>query len=154
MPQDPSPPPADGTVRVSHLSFSEMMNLTLQMRTRIAGEWQRVINAHAALVAVMVFFASQPEPFVAARLIVFGFYTVVMLTSIANLNESYRGLRLLIAELALFPKPALGGESVTWVRRKDLRADKRLRITMLFLIWVLVGYLLILPLFFGRHALV
>ena len=63
------------------MRFDGLLRLSHDIRARVEAEWQRLINANAALIAVMVFFASRPEPFMAARIIVFAFYSATVLTS-------------------------------------------------------------------------
>ena len=60
-------------VSVGHMNLTETVNFGLQLRTKVDVEWQRVVNIHAALIGVMIFFAGQPEPYTMARLVAFLF---------------------------------------------------------------------------------
>ncbi|MFZ1726954.1 MAG: hypothetical protein WBO29_10535 [Albidovulum sp.] len=135
------------------MRFDDLLRLTHDVRARVESEWQRLINANAALIAVMVFFASRQEPFMAARIIVFAFYSATVLTSVINLSQSYRGLRLLMHEMTHFPKPTVSAAVLKWLIRNDYRAESWLRLSLPVLVWILVAYLMILPLIMGRTTL-
>ena len=135
------------------MRFEDLLRLAHDVRARVEAEWQRLINANAALIAVMVFFASRQEPFIAARLIVFAFYSATVLTSVVNLSQSYRGLRLLTHEMTHFPNPTVSGAVLNWLVRIDYRAESWLRLSLPVLVWILVAYLMILPLILGRTTI-
>ncbi len=132
------------------MCFEDLLKLTHEVRAQVESEWQRLINSNAALIAVMVFFASRPEPFVAARLVVFAFYTGTVLTSIINLTQAYRGLRILTFEITQCPNPSVSEAVLKWLTRSDYRAESWLRLSLPVVVWILVAYLMILPLIFGR----
>ena len=136
------------------MRFDGLLRLSHDIRARVEAEWQRLINANAALIAVMVFFASRPEPFMAARIIVFAFYSATVLTSVVNLSQSYRGLRLLTYEMTRFPHPTASAAVLKWLTRCDFRAESWLRLSLPLLVWILVAYLMILPLIMGRATLI
>ncbi len=151
MDPDPNEPTAPQPFA---LTFSQILSLSLDMRGRIEAEWQRLVAAHAALIAAMVFFASRAEPFITARIVVFVFYSATVMISILNLRQAYSGLRIVTGELNRFDRTGVGAPVIDWMLRHDFRADRWLRTTMPILVWMLVFYLMILPLFLGRvHTL-
>jgi hypothetical protein len=145
--------PESQEIRGAGMRFEELLKLTHDVRGRVEAEWQRLINANAALIAVMVFFASRQEPFIAARIVVFAFYSATVLTSVVNLAQSYRGLRLLTNEMTQFPNPPVSEVVLKWLTRSDYRAESWLRLSLPIMVWVLVAYLMILPLILGRTSL-
>ena len=140
-------------VRVGHMTLTETVNFGLQLRTKVDVEWQRVVNIHAALIGVMIFFAGQPEPYTMARLVVFLFYSFSLLGSFVNLRETYAGLQQVNNDIALFPEPAIAGGIVPWIKSRNYKHDARTRTGLLGLVWLFVGYLMLLPLILGRTPL-
>ncbi len=136
--------------RVSHLTFHEMLGFGMQLRNKVEIEWQRVVNVHAALIGVMIFFAGQTEPYTAARIVVFVFYSFNVLVSFSNLRESYNGLRHVSRDMMLFSPPSAGGDSIGWIRARTYRHDHWMRSGLLAIVWAVVFYLMILPLWLGR----
>ena len=135
---------------VSHLKYSETLNLHLQLQGKVEAEWHRILYAHAALVAVMVFFANQQYDFVTARVIVYVFYSMNAAFSWLNMRDAYRGLRAVQTDIALFAAPARGGASIGWVNRQDYRANAAFRSGLMVIVWLVVSYLLLGPVVLGR----
>jgi hypothetical protein len=146
----PTPPPAaDGT---ASLKPFELVSLAMQLRGRVDAEWQRAVNLHAALIAVMIFFAGQADPFVAARLIVFVFYTYNIVMLLRGLTEAYAGLRDVTSDLARLPVPEHGAASLRWLTSRHYRRDARFQCTLLVVVWTVIGYLMLSSLVLGRDA--
>lgn len=122
----------------------------MQLGGKVDAEWQRVVNLHAALIGIMVFFAGQRDPYLAARLLVFVFYSFNVVVSFNNLKEVYAGLRQINQDLMLFPPPEIGGHSLEWIRSRTYRHVVWLRSGLLALVWAVVAYLMFVPLLFER----
>lgn len=142
--------PYPGTV--SHMKPSELVSLAMQLRGRADGEWQRAVNLHAALIAVMIFFAGQSDPFVTARLIVFAFYTYNVIVLLRGLIEAYAGLRAVTDDLLLLRAPDLGGHSLRWLTARRYHGDARFQGALLALVWMVTGYLMLSSILLGRAA--
>ncbi len=145
-PTGPATPPP----KVSHMSVAELVNLSQQLRGKSEAEWQRVINLHAALIGVMIFFAGQPETYATARLLVFGFYTFNLVSSYLSHRETFDGLSRVNQDLLAFGTPVAGGASFAWITSRNYRPQIWGRTSLLVLVWLLVGYLMIAPLVLGR----
>jgi hypothetical protein len=143
----------DPEVRVSHLKPAELISFAMQMRARVDGEWQRVVGIHAALIAVMVFFANQPEPFMPARVIVHAFYTYNVIMLLRALRDAYGGLRDVTRDLLLLPPAALGGHSIAWLTRRKFEREVVIQSVLMIAVWLVVGYLLIGGLLLGHRPL-
>ena len=141
------------TVLVSHLKPHELVTLAMQLRARTDGEWQRAINLHGALIAVMIFFANQPEPFLAARVMVYIFYTYNVIMQLRGLTEAYAGLRDVTSDLLLLPAPDRGGRSLEWLTARRFRREAPIQCGLLVAVWVVIGYLLIGSLLLGLTPL-
>lgn len=137
-------PPAE-ELRISHLKYSETVTFALQLRGRADTEWQRVVNMHAALIAVMIFFANETDGFLAARILVFVFYTYNVAVALVNLREAFAGLRAVSNDLRLFPPPPSGGEGLQWLTRRGFRYDATLQCGLLVVVWGVIGILLLAP---------
>jgi hypothetical protein len=135
---------------VSHLKFGEAIGVLMQLRAKVEAEWHRIVYIHAALIGVMIFFAGQANPFVTARLVVFTIYSFNVEVVWFSLFEAYDGMRRVTQDLLLFPKPERGGHTVVWLRGRTYRHDAWTRAGLLGVVWAVVGYLMILPLIFGR----
>jgi hypothetical protein len=146
----PSPP---GPETVSHLKPSELVSLAMQLRAHADGEWQRAVNLHAALIAVMIFFAGQSDPFVTARLIVFAFYTYNVIMLLRALIEARAGLSAVTDDLMLLPAPARGGHSLRWLTARRPSGDPRFQIGLLAVVWTVIGYLMLSSILLGRDAM-
>ncbi|MDP3958980.1 MAG: hypothetical protein Q8Q26_02685 [Pseudorhodobacter sp.] len=142
---------ADVLPNVSHMSVTELINFCLQLRSKSDSEWERVINVHAALIGVMIFFAGQEYPYVTARLVVFAFYSFNVVSSYLSLKETFDGLRRISEDLRLFGQPALGGASFAWITSRRYTHHVWFRSGLLACVWLIVGYLMITPLVFGHN---
>lgn len=131
------------------MKFSELMGLTLAFSNRIDNLWQRILYAHAAIVGVMVFFATSDNPFPVARFLVFSFYTLNTLFTIFAFLEAYSGIKAAVDDLQKFPKAESVSNIQTWLveRRYTLHASRR--IVALVIVWMVLAYLLIYPLAIG-----
>lgn len=150
-PAEPETAPPDLRT-ISHLKPPELVLLAMQLRGRADSEWQRAVNLHAALIAVMIFFAGQTDPFVTARLIVFAFYTYNVIMLLRALIEAYAGLRAVTNDLLLLPPPALGGHSLRWLTKRRYFGDARVQGALLAVVWTVTGYLLLSSILLGRAA--
>jgi hypothetical protein len=146
-------PRPEGDLRISHLKPAELVSLALQMRGRVDSEWQRVVGIHAALIAVMVFFANQPEPFMTARVIVHAFYTYNVIMLLRALRDAYAGLRDVTRDLMLLPPADLGGYSIAWLTRRKFEREVVVQSVLMVVVWLVVGYLLIGGLLLGHRPL-
>jgi hypothetical protein len=140
-------------VLVSHLKANELVALAMQLRGRTDSEWQRAVNLHGALIAVMIFFANQAEPFLAARVMVYVFYTYNVVMLLRGLTEAYAGLREVTSDLLLLPAPERGGQSLRWLTARRFRREAPIQCSLLVAVWALIGYLLIGSLLLGRSPL-
>lgn len=136
--------------KVSHLGFAELLSFSMQLRTKLEAEWQRVVAVHAALIGVMIFFAGQSESYTTARLVVFVFYSFNVAASWVNLREAYAGLEEVKRDMVVFGDPSAGGHSYRWLVLRSYHRASWLRTGLLLLVWAVVGYLMILPLWVGR----
>ena len=92
----------------THLTHADLISLMMQLNGRIDTLWQRVIYAHAAIVGVMVFFATSEEAFVVPRLLVLFFYTMNTLITFAAFNKAVRcRLTVAICGSPLYWRPCL-----------------------------------------------
>lgn len=141
---EPEPPasasaaPADETV--SHLGYSELVTFFHHQVGRVETTWFRVMYLHAAIVGVLIFFHQSDYPFVIARVVVFGFYTVNMLIFHFALRESYGGLHAVHADLMRFPPT--DGAVDRWFRSHRYDRKHGVRALVMLACWALVVFLL------------
>jgi hypothetical protein len=128
---------------VSHLGPGELVHVALQLRGRADGEWQRAVNLHAALIAVMIFFASQADPFLTARLIVFAFYSYNVAMVMRSLTDACAGLDRVTADLRLLPPPAQGGAVLGWLTARRFAREGFAQCVLLAVVWAVVAWLMI-----------
>lgn len=126
------------------LAFKDLLGLTLQLNGRIDTLWQRVIYSHAAMVGVMVFFASAPEPFVLARVLVMLFYTMNSVVTFVAFRDTFAGLRAAVDDLRRYPEA--GGHVYRWIEAQDFRRHALRRAAILAALWVIIAYLILGPL--------
>ncbi len=154
MPDDESPAmPDPHDLRVSHMRYSELVSLTMQMRARADADWQRVITMHAALIAVMIFFANQQAPFLPARILVLAIYSYSVVMALQSLRETFSGLQALTQDLMLFPAPVLGGHALAWLHARSFRSHAIAHSVILIVAWLVVSWLLVGGLLFGHRPL-
>lgn len=127
------------------MSFTELLNLALAFNARVDSLWQRMIYTHAAIVGVMVFFASSFEPFFLPRLLVYFFYSINIGITVSAFNESYSGLDAALHDLKRFPKSKQSGHIQSWVLEQSYHHHARRRVYMLGVVWLVIGYLLLYP---------
>lgn len=130
-----------------HVSFSDLMGLVLTFNSRLDALWQRVLYAHAAIVGVMVFFGTSDHMFAVPRMLVFFFYTLNTMITVFAFLETYSGLRATIADLKNYPKSASSGNLQNWILNRHYSSHATRRVCALITIWLVLGYLLIYPLF-------
>jgi len=131
------------------MTFQELITLCLQLNNRLDTLWLRVLYSHAAIVGVMVFFANSANPFVIPRLLVFGFYSVNTGITIVAFREVYRGLRAAIADLSGLSKTVPKTHVQIWVLSRDYDRHSIFRVLVLAVTWVILGYILIFPIWLG-----
>lgn len=129
----------------AHLSFLELINLSLQLNSRLDTLWQRVLYSHAAIVGVMVFFGNSANPYLIPRYLVFGFYTVNTVITVVAFRETYRGLRATISDLRAFQEHEPETQIQEWVLSRNYNQHAMFRNVVLALTWSILGYLLIYP---------
>ena len=138
----PSPETADGH---SQMDFHELISLNLQLNGRLDALWQRVLYSHAAIVGVMVFFGTSDTLYAVPRVLVFAFYTANLIMTVIAFNETLSGMRAAIADL----KALQGNETKTkvqeWIFTRNYDRHATVRAVILGITWLLLGYLLILP---------
>ena len=133
----PSAPP---DVTVSNLGYAELVTFFHHQLGRVETTWFRVMYLHAAIVGVLIFFHQSDYPFVVARVVVFGFYTVNMLIFHVALRESYRGLNAVQADLRRFPET--DGAVDAWFRSHGHDRKRVVRVLIMVASWALVAFLL------------
>ncbi|MCB1339715.1 MAG: hypothetical protein KDK24_01350 [Pseudooceanicola sp.] len=133
------PPPAPET-----LEFSDLLDLSVKLNSRIDTLWQRVIYAHAAMVGVLVFFASAEHPFTIPRLLVVFFYSMNSAVTWVAFREAYSGLKAVAADLAVAADQKSAVYAWARSQRYDMHALRRL--VMLAVMWVIISYLILAPL--------
>lgn len=130
----------------SSLSISELLSLCMQLNSRIDTLWQRVIYSHAAMVGVMVFFATTEHVFAVPRLLVIFFYTLNTLVTYAAFDEAFRGLRAAVQDLRALDN--VHGHVYNWIETRNFDLHARRRAVILGVLWLIIAYLLMYPLFF------
>ena len=131
------------------LSFQELINLSLQLNTRLDALWLRVLYSHAAIVGVMVFFANSANPFLIPRFLVFGFYSVNTVITIVAFREVYRGLRAAVSDLREMSEHNQKTHVQNWVFSRDYDNHSTFRVFVLVITWAILGYILIYPMWGG-----
>ena len=127
------------------LSFSELMSLSLAFNGRIDALWQRVLYTHAAIVGVMVFFATTEHEYFIPRILVFFFYTLNMGITIGAFSESYAGLRAVLGDLKSRSQRETRSQTEKWVLA-HAHEHRVLRLLIgLGVVWLVLGYLLFYP---------
>ena len=128
------------------LSFSELVSCMNQLGGRVDLLWQRVIYAHAALAAVMTFFASNPGEYLVPRLAVLFVYTANSVVSYQSFDEAYRGLDAAAADVKRLSGTAeISSDVLKWAVGRSYRRHRLRRGAILALAWVVVAYLLFHP---------
>ena len=127
------------------LSFAELMTLALAFNARLDTLWQRVLYTHAAIVGVMVFFASTSDPYAVPRVLVFFFYTLNIAVTMTAFLESYSGLAATLEDLKTFPSQAKDTHVQAWVLDRSYHRHAMRRVVALGLVWAVLGYLLVYP---------
>lgn len=130
----------------SHLSFAELMGLILSFHGRLDTLWQRMLYTHAALVGVMVFFASTQNPFVVPRLLVFFFYSLNTAITVVAFSETYSGLKAVVADLHKFDASERTGNLQQWITDRSYTRHAGRRVFALLVVWAVLAYLLVFPL--------
>lgn len=137
---------ADSKPKVSHLTFSELTSVTMQLFGRLEVIWQRVVYIHAAMIGVMVFFSQAETGYTLARGVVYAFYSVNLLIAYFNLREIYAGLENARTDLAKFPPCDRDGAFAPWLMARNYAYKTTLRALVMAVAWALVGGLLFLDL--------
>lgn len=137
LPTTAAPPPET-------LEFSDLLDLSVKLNSRIDTLWQRVIYAHAAMVGVLVFFASAEHPFTIPRLLVVFFYSMNSAVTWVAFREAYSGLKAVAADLAVVADQKSAVYAWARSQRYDMHALRRL--VMLAVMWVIISYLILAPL--------
>lgn len=131
----------------SRMSFHELISLNLQFNGRLDALWQRVLYSHAAIVGVMVFFGTSDLLYAVPRILVFAFYTANLIMTLYAFNETLAGMKAAISDL----KTLQGGVAQTkiqeWVFSRNYDRHSAVRMAILGTTWLLLGYLLIVPIF-------
>lgn len=130
------------------MSYTELLGLTLQLNGRLDLLWQRVLYSHAAIVGVMVFFSSVPDPMVIPRVLVFFFYTTNTLITFYAFRDTYGGVVAAVEDLKTFAQEAAPTHVSGWVLSQNYGRHARRRALILGLVWLVLAYLLIFPLLF------
>lgn len=133
------------SVEKAVLSFSELMNLALAFHARIDTLWQRVLYSHAAIVGVMVFFATAQDLLALPRVLVFLFYTFNIWITLVAFAECYSGLRAVLDDLKVFPQSDASTNIQSWVIQRTYHRHALRRILLLGAVWLVLGYLLVFP---------
>ncbi|MCB1335309.1 MAG: hypothetical protein KDK26_17115 [Roseivivax sp.] len=122
------------------LKYSELVELTVKLNNRIDGLWQRVIYAHAAIVAVMVFFATADQPYMLQRFLVLFVYSMNSLVSHLAFRDAYRGLHAAVSDLRRYPET--DSQVVRWLYDSDYSNSATLRGLFLAVLWAVIAFLL------------
>ncbi len=128
------------------LTAPELLTLMNQIIGRIDMLWQRVLYSHAAIVGVMVFFATTSDLYAVPRLLVFFFYSVNSLIAHYSFKEAYDGLRAAVSDLDAIEGFRDGSEVGRWFTSRSFARHTVRRGLILTSVWVVVSYLLIYPL--------
>ncbi len=129
-----------------HMSFAELVALNLQLNGRLDQLWQRVLYSHAAIVGVMVFFGSTQELYAVPRLLVFGFYSANVIITLFAFHETLTGMRAVIVDLRNMREGEPETEVQRWIFSRNYDRHSTVRVLVLGITWVLLGYVLIRPL--------
>ncbi|MFK7837858.1 MAG: hypothetical protein AB8B60_16735 [Sulfitobacter sp.] len=129
----------------SQMSFHELISLSLQFNGRLDTLWQRVLYSHAAIVGVMVFFGTSDSPFVIARILVFAFYSANVIITLFAFSETLNGLKATIADLQEMQAGVAKTNIQKWVLKRNYERHAFVRLAILGTTWLLLAYLLIIP---------
>ncbi|WP_349363320.1 MAG: hypothetical protein ABL307_14065 [Roseitalea porphyridii] len=135
--------------RVSQMTFPELVTFATALGNKIDTLWHRIIYIHVGMIAVIIFLANAPGDHVVARIAVFGFYTFNVIITFVNLNEAYGGLVAAIADIRRFEARGAPGAVQGWLTARDYGNNTRLRAAVLFVFWLVVAYLIVVPLASG-----
>ena len=122
-------------------SFHELIGLTMQLNGRIDTLWQRVVYSHAAIVGVMVFFASSPDPFVIARSLVILFYTMNSIVTYVAFRDTYKGLCAAVEDLRASGQT--NSQVFSWIEGHNFRMHALRRAIILAVLWLIITYLIL-----------
>jgi hypothetical protein len=122
-------------------SFNELIGMTMLLHGRIDTLWQRVIYSHAAMVGVMVFFASAHDPFVVARFLVMLFYTLNSIVTFVAFRDTFNGLKAALEDLKASGQTH--GHVFAWISGQNFRSHAIRRAGILLILWVIIAYLLL-----------
>ena len=128
------------SVKVSNMSYSEMVGFYHQQMARVEMAWFRIMYLHAAIVGVLVFFSQADDFLTLQRGIVFAFYTVNLLIFHVALSEGYAGLAEAQKDLRRFPDN--DGHVDRWLRSRTTLYKTGMRSVIVIITWLLVGFLL------------
>ena len=131
----------------SRMTFHELILLNLQLNGRLDALWQRVLYSHAAIVGVMVFFGTSDELYAVPRILVFAFYTANLIMTLYAFNETLTGMRAAIADLKSLQQGSARTKIQEWVFTRNYDRHATVRMAILGTTWLLLGYLLVFPLF-------
>ena len=130
----------------TRLSFAELITLSLKFNDRLDQLWQRVLYSHAAIVGVMVFFGTSDQVFAVSRVLVFGFYTANMIITMFAFHEALSGMRAVMDDLQAMQRKAKKTHLQGWILTRNYNRHSAVRLMILGITWLLLGYLLVLPL--------
>ncbi len=142
---DMSRQPEEKTEDPSHLGFKDLISLCLELNGRLDSLWQRVLYAHAAIVAVMVFFATNENNFLLPRILVFAFYTANTVITIYAFTETLTGLKAVVKDLRALQGETPRTQVQAWVFAHNYDRHAIVRLLILAATWAVLGYLLIVP---------
>lgn len=135
--------------RVSQMTFTELVTFATALGNKIDTLWHRIIYIHVGMIAVIIFLANAPGDHVIARIAVFGFYTFNVAITFVNLNEAYGGLAAAIDDIRRFGQQGTTGAVQAWLHARDYANNTRLRAAVLLAFWIVVGYLIVVPIASG-----
>lgn len=131
------------------MSFAELMMLSLAFNGRVDTLWQRVLYTHAAIVGVMVFFATTEHAYMTSRILVFFFYTLNLAITMSALLESYTGLKAALEDLKAMSGSSDQSNMQVWVMARSYHRHAARRIAALAIVWAVLAYLLFSPVNFA-----
>lgn len=120
----------------------EIFHVCMVLHGRIDALWERLIYTHAAMVGVMVFFATQADPFLITRVVVYVFYSMNVIFTFVAMRESYNGLQAGLADLQDLPRDDGLSHMDKWLLSLDYSAHPRRRLMLVSFVWLILGYLL------------
>ena len=122
-------------------TFNDLIGLVMQLNGRIDALWQRVIYSHAAMVGVMVFFASSKDPYVLARVLVILFYTMNSVVTFVAFRDTFNGLKAAVDDLKA--SGLAHGQVFAWVEQQNFQKHARRRAIILAVLWLIISYLIL-----------